>query len=122
MKLIIAGSRTFNNYPTLKKHIFDLFNELELSQKEIKEVEIISGTARGADQLGELFAEENNLLLHSFPADWDKYGKAAGFIRNKQMGNFADRLIAFWDGKSRGTFHMIEYMWHLNKPTHIIKF
>ena len=77
--------------------------------------EIVSGAARGADILGERYGIEHNIPIKRFPADWGKYGKGAGFIRNEQMGNYADYLIAFWDGKSRGTFHMIEYMKKMRK-------
>lgn len=115
MKLIVAGSRNFNNYNLLRDSIFNNY-------KDIQSLEIVSGTARGADSLGEYFAKANNLILHQFPAEWDTYGKSAGFIRNKKMGDFADELLAFWDGRSRGTIHMIEYMWKLNKPVKIIRF
>lgn len=72
------------------------------------EIEIVSGTANGADKLGEKYANEKGYLLKKFPADWDKYGKSAGFKRNVEMSNYADALIAFWDGKSKGTKHMID--------------
>lgn len=70
--------------------------------------EVISGTAKGADKLGERFAKENNLTLHRFPADWNRYGKSAGYKRNVEMADNADALLALWDGKSRGTKHMID--------------
>lgn len=69
---------------------------------------IISGAARGADRLGEIWAAENNISCERFPADWDHYGKTAGYQRNEQMANNAEALIALWDGKSRGTRHMID--------------
>lgn len=100
MKIIIAGSRDFNDYETLKK-VCDFM----LSRQD--EVEIVSGTARGADQLGERYAREKGYLIKQFPADWTKDGKRAGYIRNKEMAEYADALIAFWDGKSKGTEHMI---------------
>lgn len=101
MKIIIAGSRSFNNYEFLKKQLDCLF-------KNIKSLEIVSGCARGSDALGERYAKERGYILHRFPADWDRYGKSAGYIRNKEMACFADRLVAFWDGKSKGTRHMID--------------
>jgi hypothetical protein len=70
--------------------------------------EIVSGGARGADKLGERWAKENDVPLKVFPAEWSIYGKQAGFVRNAQMADYADGLIAFWDGKSRGTKDMIE--------------
>jgi hypothetical protein len=68
---------------------------------------IISGTCRGADLLGEQYARENNLPVYRFPANWKKYGKTAGYLRNRKMAEKADALVAFWDGKSRGTANMI---------------
>lgn len=69
---------------------------------------IISGAARGADRFGEIWAIENNIPCERFPADWERYGKTAGYRRNEQMVNNAEALIALWDGKSRGTKHMID--------------
>lgn len=75
---------------------------------DLSKVEIVSGTARGADRLGERFAHEFGCKLKQFPADWSK-GRQAGMLRNIEMGNYADALVAFWDGKSRGTKFMIDY-------------
>lgn len=102
MKVIIAGSRTFNDYELLKTFADRLLRNLT-------NVEIVSGGARGADSLGERYAKEKGYKLKIFPAEWDKYGKSAGFMRNIVMGDYADGLIAFWDGKSSGTKHMIDY-------------
>jgi len=100
MKVIIAGGRDFNDFNLLcKKCDFLLQNQ--------KEIEVVSGTARGADQLGEKYANERDYKITRFPANWDKYKKAAGYIRNEEMAKYADALIAFWDGKSKGTEHMI---------------
>ena len=101
MKVIIAGSRNFNDYKKLCK-ICD-----HLLQNQAN-VEIVSGAARGADQLGEKYTKERGYKLTKFPANWNKYGKSAGPKRNEEMANYADVLIAFWDGKSRGTKNMIE--------------
>jgi len=101
MKLIIAGSRNFNDYKKLCK----ICDHLLQNQANI---EIVSGAARGTDQLGEKYASEKGYPIKQFPANWNKYGKAAGPKRNLQMANYADALIAFWDGKSRGTKNMIE--------------
>ena len=68
----------------------------------------MSGTARGVDRFGEQWAIENNVAIKPFPADWDTYGKRAGYLRNTQMAEYADALIAVWDGESRGTKHMID--------------
>ena len=76
-------------------------------------------TQRGADQLAVRFAVTHDIKLYKFPANWDGFGKRAGFIRNTQMGDFADALLVFWDGQSNGTKHMIDYMHKLKKPVHI---
>lgn len=77
-------------------------------QNKLPNVTIISGGATGADALGEQFAKANNLELIVVPANWEKYGRAAGPKRNAEMAEMIDALIAFWDGKSRGTKNMIE--------------
>ena len=101
MKVIIAGGRNFNDYENLCQ-----ICDKALSKQT--EIEIVSGTAKGADKLGEKYANENGYPIKQFPADWDKYGKSAGYKRNEEMAKYADALIAFWDGKSKGTKHMID--------------
>ena len=105
IKVIIAGTRDFNDYAFLKKNV-DYFSQGINPNNE--EIEIVSGNARGADKLGERYAKEHNLPVKLFPANWDKYGKRAGYLRNQEMANYADVLIAFWDEKSKGTKHMID--------------
>lgn len=100
MKVIIAGSRDFNDYERLYQ-----FCDRILSKQST--VQVVSGTARGADRLGEQYAEEKGYEIKYFPANWDKYGKSAGYKRNEEMAKYADALIAFWDDKSKGTKHMI---------------
>lgn len=101
MKVIIAGGRTFNDYDLLCQTC-----DKALSLQT--EIEIVSGTANGADKLGEKYANEKGHPIKQFPANWDKYGKSAGYKRNEEMAKYADALIAFWDGKSKGTKHMID--------------
>lgn len=102
-KVIVAGGRDFGDYGLLCQ-ICDRM----LSQKhQTHDIVIISGTARGADTLGERYAQERGYAVERFPADWEHAGKSAGFIRNAQMASVADALIAFWDGQSKGTAHMI---------------
>jgi hypothetical protein len=117
-KLIVAGSRDFNDYDLMCRVLMAM-GDVEFADKQVS---IVSGMARGADMLAVRFAKEHNVALHKFPANWTGLGKKAGFIRNTQMGTFADALLAFWDGKSRGTSHMIDYMGQINKPVHIIYF
>ena len=101
IKLIVAGSRDYTNKERVFKSI-DTVNSFYDG-----DIEIVSGLARGPDTLGKLWAQSNNKALHEFPADWDRYGKSAGYKRNEQMATFADVLLAFWNGKSPGTSHMI---------------
>jgi len=102
MKVVIAGGRTFNDYELLKTKCDEIL-------KDFNDIEIVSGTAKGADRMGEQYAKEMGYGLKLFPADWNKYGKSAGYRRNEQMADYADMLIAFWDGESKGTKHMIDY-------------
>jgi hypothetical protein len=110
MRIIVAGSREFNNYTVLKHNIINVLLILSPSRKP--NAEFVSGTARGADQLGERFAKEYEYPVKRFPTDWDKYGKSAGYRRNEQMALYAKEdygvLIAFWNGVSKGTKHMID--------------
>jgi type III secretion system FlhB-like substrate exporter len=99
MKTIIAGSRAGPKYSDLIEAIKSCGWSPSV---------IVSGTAKGADQLGESWAENNGVPIERYPADWNKFGRAAGPIRNKQMAQNAEALIALWDGKSSGTKNMIE--------------
>lgn len=118
LKLIVAGGRDFSDYALLSKCIMDI----ALVEYPDKAISIVSGMAKGADSLGYMFAVENNVRKYIFPADWNQYGKRAGMLRNKQMGNFSDVLLAFWDGQSRGTQQMIQFMGSLGKPVHIVRY
>ena len=84
LKVIVAGGRDFNDYELLKSKLDYIL------QNKLPDVEIVSGAARGADSLGERYAKENNLGLHRKPADWDTYGKSAGYRRNAEMADYAD--------------------------------
>ncbi|MBS9525908.1 DUF2493 domain-containing protein [Litoribacter alkaliphilus] len=101
MKVIIAGGRTFQDYPLL-------LAKCDEALKLHSEIEIVSGTAKGTDQLGERYAKEKGYTVRKFPADWKRFGKRAGYLRNEEMAKYADALIAFWDGESKGTGHMID--------------
>lgn len=102
--VIIAGGRDFNDYELLKSKCFLLLG----NKMEKCDVKVVCGCARGADTLGKQFAEEFGLKVLEYPADWEKYGKRAGYIRNEEMAKVSNALIAFWDGKSKGTKHMID--------------
>ncbi|HEY9169418.1 MAG TPA: DUF2493 domain-containing protein [Lutibacter sp.] len=101
IKVIIAGGRNFDDFDKLRQ-VCDEF------LKDQNKVEIVSGAYKGADALGERYAAERNHQIKQFPADWRRYGKSAGLKRNTEMAAYADALIAFWDGKSKGTKNMIE--------------
>ena len=101
IKVIIAGSRTFSDYQLLA-----ITCDFMLQNQD--KVEIVSGGAKGADKLGELYAEENGYDMKRFEPDWSTNGVAAGYMRNKEMASYADALIVFWDGYSKGSKHMID--------------
>lgn len=101
-RVIVAGGRDFNNYEMLSSSLDYLFQYIN------DEIEIVSGMSRGADRLGERYAKEHGHRVIYMPADWDVYGRSAGYKRNCAMADYADALVAFWDGKSLGTKHMIE--------------
>lgn len=115
-RVIIAGSRDFNDYDLLEERC----KEVLRLYMAFRNVTIISGHATGADTLGERFAKEYRLKSLIFPAQWQKHGRAAGPIRNQEMANMADAVIAFWDGKSRGTKNMIDLAEAKGLPTHVI--
>ena len=101
IKVIIAGGRNFDDFNRLCQ-VCDEFLQ------DQNKVEIVSGAYKGADLLGERYAAERNYPIKQFPADWKRYGKSAGLKRNTEMAAYADMLIAFWDGESKGTKHMID--------------
>ena len=103
-RVIIAGTRDFDDYGLLCRH-----TDYKLSVKRTeRRIVIVSGAAKGADALGEQYARERGYKLVRYSADWEKYGKAAGPIRNDVMARNADALIAYWDGRSPGTWNMIQ--------------
>ena len=111
--MIIAGSRSFGNYSLLCKTIDFLFPH---------PITVVSGHARGADKLGEAYALSKGYDVKVMPADWDKYGKSAGYKRNKNMADISDALVAFWDGKSRGTMHMINLARAKGLRVHVVRY
>lgn len=100
MKCIIAGSRTATVEQVIKA--------LELCPFTEDITEVVSGCARGADSYGELIAEEYNISVKKFPAQWNVYGRGAGYIRNAEMAEYADSLVLVWDGSSTGSSSMLE--------------
>ncbi len=112
MKLIIAGSRTFTDYQ-LRCQV--------LAPERPRITQVITGGARGADQLGYRWAWKHTIRHQLFRADWERFGKSAGVRRNHQMAQAGDMLVAFWDGQSPGTAHMVQCMRQLGKPAVVIR-
>lgn len=118
-KVIVAGTRRFNNYFILCRTLMKELNPTD---------ELVSGLAKGPDIMAVWYGEWNNHEVHHFPADWEGYGTAAGVIRNSEMQKFAKdncsnpKLIAFWDGESRGTKHMIDVSTKAGFEVKVIRF
>lgn len=111
MKVIIAGSRDITDYDTVVESMGDC---------SFDATEIVSGCAKGVDTIGERIADNLDIPLKKFPANWDKHGKAAGPIRNRQMAEYADAAIVIHNG-SKGSLNMIQQMKKLNKPVYEVK-
>ena len=101
IRLAVIGSRDFNNFEIAKYLLDQLSSNYE-------SISIVSGGARGADNIAEKYAADRNIEIKVIPADWDKHGKAAGFIRNQEIWDNSDIGIAFWDGESKGTAHSFD--------------
>lgn len=126
LRIIVAGSRDFKDYLLLRN---TLMNYLEVMDDadvvdNPSQVKFISGTAKGADTLGEQFAYTYEYEVVRFPADWNTYGKSAGYRRNAEMAKYASEaygvLFAFWDGKSKGTKHMINLAKRYGLEVHVV--
>jgi len=119
MKLAIIGSRGFDDYALMDRAIFSHWDpEWGGSWPEL----IISGGADGADNLAEAFAQRFKIRTQIFLPDWATHGKLAGFVRNKLIIEACDEVLAFWDGKSKGTANSLSIAKRLKKPTIIIYF
>jgi hypothetical protein len=111
MKVIIAGSRGIN--PDLGQVV----TCVALSGYDV--TELVCGGAAGVDRAGRHWADHFKIPVKLFMPDWNTHSKSAGMIRNKQMGDYADALVAIWDCESRGTAHMIRHMQQLEKPYYV---
>ena len=103
IKVIVAGSRDWP-WPNYLKEAITFY----LSRFSPEQLEIVCGEAAGPDTLGREWAEAHSVKVKSFPADWDTLGRKAGILRNIEMAEYATHLIAFWNGTSNGTKHMID--------------
>ena len=115
MRTVIAGGREVTDRAFVMKAIDSV-----VSERGLKISKVLSGCARGADKIGEAWAHVKGIPVKRFPADWGRFGKAAGIVRNEEMGLEAECLIAVWDGESRGTKHMINVMRRQNLPVIVI--
>lgn len=118
MKIAIVGSRGFNNYPYLCIHVSEVITKLGNPVIDL----IVSGGARGADTLAIDYAKECGYVWKEFPADWRPNGvldRSAGYKRNVVIVDNSDVIVAFWDGKSKGTKHTIDLATKQGKPTYI---
>ena len=111
VKVAIVGGRDFNDYDLVLK---------ALAGYDIKA--IVSGGANGADSLAERYAADYGLPLIVFKPDWKKHGRGAGIVRNKEIVQEADEVVAFWDGKSRGTNSTIGFAEKANKPLKVVRY
>lgn len=116
MKIAIVGSRSFNDYEKLKNYINDIVD----MEGWIIDC-IVSGGAKGSDTLGERYADEYGYNKLIFPAEWEKYGKSAGFKRNVDIIDNCDVCFAFWDGESHGTKHDIDLCKEKGKTCYVCK-
>lgn len=111
MRVAVIGSRTFSDYNLMKEALSEIFI-----------TQIVSGGANGADKLAERYAKENDIPTKIYLPDWNKHGISAGFIRNTDIINDAEYVVAFWNGKSKGTLDSINKAKAANKEVIIIKF
>lgn len=110
-RVVIAGCRNYSDYDEAKQYIEFCLTDL----KNNYDIVIVSGGYKGADQLGERYAKENNLKIELHKARWDLYGKFAGPKRNREMAEVSDYIICFWNGRSKGTKSMIDISKKLGK-------
>lgn len=114
MRLAVIGSRTFTDYKKLEEVLdgYALLNPI---------TEIISGGAKGVDKLAEQYSKARAIPIKVYPAEWDKYGRSAGYRRNTLIVNNCDQVIAFWDGISKGTLHSITLAEKIGKEITVIR-
>jgi YspA, cpYpsA-related SLOG family len=112
MKVVIAGSSDSADERLVRRAL------IEAKKQGIRATEVVCGSARGVESIGETLAEQYHIPVTYFPAEWEKYGQTAGFLRNRQMARYADALVAITDG-SRETAQMIRVMKFLKKPVYI---
>lgn len=113
MTLLIVGSRSFTNYEVMKEAVYGRYSVDEITR-------VISGGANGADALAKQFAKKHDIRFTEYPAKWDEFGKRAGILRNIEMVDATDDVIAFWNGKSAGTQFTIRYSIEKGKTPFVV--
>lgn len=111
--VVIAGSRGITNKEFIRKEMNNLW-------REIGPFRLVSGMARGVDRISRDIAVAAGVEVIEMPADWDRYGRRAGYLRNVEMAKIADYGLILWDGQSRGTQHMMNIMSEMHKPTDVV--
>ncbi len=111
MKIAVVGSRDYPNLEEVRQFV---------REQELTTV-IVSGGARGVDSVAVEEARKLRMPYEIYPADWNRYGRSAGFRRNQTIVDAADEVIAFWDGKSRGTQHTISLAKAAGKPVRVVQ-
>jgi len=115
-RVVVAGSRTFNNFALMREKMDNILSQLEGS------ITIISGTAKGADTLGEKYAKSRGYRVVRFPADWERHGRRAGPLRNQEMADNATHVVVFWDGESGGSKNMIDEARKRGLPLRVVRY
>jgi len=113
--VIVAGGRDFNDPKLHFKSILDSWFHGNFNH-------VVSGMARGADSMAVEYATKKGLVLDKFPADWDTHGNSAGYRRNEEMAKHSHVLLAFWDGESKGTKHMIDIALREGLEVHVYRY
>lgn len=116
-RLIVAGSRGFWSQDLMNRTLDHL-----LQNKQPDEIEIVSGGARGADRSAIIYAHNRGYKLTVMNAEWNKFGRSAGYRRNQQMADYADACVVFWDGESRGSKHMMDIAKRMDMPLRVIRY
>lgn len=118
MKLIIAGSRDIYIDELFIARLLSHFNIGGTGPELPSDLEVVCGGANGIDTCGEMWAKWQGIPVTYFPANWDKHGKSAGPIRNRDMAKYGDALLLIWDGESRGSAYMKKAMGFVSKPVY----
>ncbi len=108
MKIAVVGSRNLS------------VTEMQLKNHLSNATEIVSGGAKGIDACARVYANHNHIKFTEFLPDYSRYGRAAPIVRNKKIVDYADQIIVFWDGSSKGTLSVIRYAEKIQRPCHVI--